>query len=141
MWWIYFNIGAERGSHRISHSDDPGRMARAVYTYFHMPIIAGIVVCAVADEITIAHPGGHTSLADAFVLLGGPALYLFGNVFFKRASAKYYPLSHLVGLGALAAVAPFASWMTPLMLGGATTAILVLVAVWETRSFAKGQPK
>jgi low temperature requirement protein LtrA len=137
MWWIYFNIGAERGSHHIAHSDDPGRLARAVYTYFHIPIIAGIVVCAVADEITIAHPGGHTDLADALVLLGGPALYLIGNVFFKRASAKYYPLSHLVGLGAFAVVAPFALWMTPLMLGSATTAILVVVAVWETRSFAK----
>ena len=137
MWWIYFNIGAERGSHHIAHSEDPGRMARAVYTYFHIPIIAGIVVCAVADEITIAHPGGHTSLADAFILLGGPAFYLFGNVFFKRASAKYYPLSHLVGLGAFAAVAPFALWMTPLMLGSATTAILVVVAVWETRSFSR----
>ena len=33
-------------------------------------------------------------------MFGGPALYLVGNVFFKRASAKYYPLSHLVGLGA-----------------------------------------
>jgi len=137
MWWIYFNIGAERGSHHIAHSDDPGRMARAVYTYFHIPIIAGIVVCAVADEITIAHPGGHMELADAIVLLGGPAMYLLGNVYFKRASAKYYPLSHLVGLGAFVAVAPFALWMTPLMLGTATTAILIAVAVWETRSFAR----
>jgi low temperature requirement protein LtrA len=113
-------------------------MARAVYTYFHIPIIAGIVVSAVADEITIAHPDGHTSAADAWVMLGGPALYLFGNVFFKRASAKYYPLSHLVGLGAFAAVAPFALWLTPLMLGAATTAILIVVAVWETRSFSRG---
>ena len=56
MWWIYFNIGAERGSHQIAHSEDPGRIARGVYTYFHIPIVAGIVVCAVADEMTIKHP-------------------------------------------------------------------------------------
>ena len=37
--------------------------ARAVYTYFHMPIVAGIVVCAVADEITISHPDGHVEPA------------------------------------------------------------------------------
>ena len=91
MWWIYFNIGAERGSREIAGSADPGRIARAVYTYFHIPIVAGIVVCAVADEITIAHPGGHLELPAALALLGGPALYLVGNVFFKRASAKYYP--------------------------------------------------
>jgi low temperature requirement protein LtrA len=121
MWWIYFNIGAERGSRQIASSADPGRVARAVYTYFHIPIVAGIVVSAVADEITIAHPGGHMELASAAALLGGPALYLTGNVFFKRASARYYPLSHLVGLGLLALLTPFAMTMTPLALGGATT--------------------
>jgi low temperature requirement protein LtrA len=136
MWWIYFNIGAERGTRQIVGSTDPGRVARAVYTYAHIPIVAGIVVCAVADEITIAHPVGHVHLPEALALLGGPALYLIGNVFFKRASAKHYPLSHLVGLGSLALLAPFALALTPLALGAATTAILVVVAVWETRSFA-----
>ena len=77
-------------------------------------------------------------LSSAFVLLGGPALYLAGNVFFKRASAKYYPLSHLVGLGLLVAIAPFAMLFTPLALGAATTAVLITVAIWETRSFASG---
>ena len=32
MWWIYFNIGAERGSRQIAGSADPGRVAGAVYT-------------------------------------------------------------------------------------------------------------
>ena len=107
-----------------------------MYTYFHIPIVAGIVVCAVGDEITIAHPVGHLELPAAIALLGGPALYLLGNVFFKRASAKYYPLSHLAGLGMLAAIAPFALLLTPLALGTATTVVLITVAVWETRSFA-----
>jgi low temperature requirement protein LtrA len=138
MWWIYFNIGAERGSREISGHADPGRYARAVYTYFHIPIVAGVVVSAVADELTIAHPGGHMELSAAAALLGGPALYLAGNIFFKRASAKYYPLSHLVGLGVLAGIAPFALLFTPLALGTATTAVLIMVAVWETRSFASG---
>jgi low temperature requirement protein LtrA len=138
MWWIYFNIGAERGTRQIVRSEDPGRVARAVYTYFHIPIVAGIVVCAVADEITIAHPLGHVHLAEALVLLGGPALYLIGNIFFKRASARFYPLSHLVGLGLLIALTPFALFLTPLALGAATTGVLIVVAIWETRSFAKG---
>jgi low temperature requirement protein LtrA len=141
MWWIYFNIGAERGSRVFASAEDTGRMARDVYTYFHIPIVAGIVVCAVADEITIAHPGGHLHLADALVLLGGPALYLAGNLLFKRASAQYYPLSHLVGLGMLLVLAPFALHMTPLEVGAATTGVLITVAVWETRSFARGTRK
>src|SRR6185369_10688903 len=103
--------------------------------YFHIPIVAGIVVCAVADEISIAHPEAPVELASAFTLLGGPALYLGGNVFFKRASAKYYPLSHLAGLGLLVLLAPVAGWMSALALGAATTGVLIVVAFWETRSF------
>jgi len=140
MWWIYFNIGAERGSREFAGAADPGRMARNVYTYFHIPIVAGIVVCAVADEITIAHPAGHLSPGAAAVLLGGPALYLAGNIYFKRASAKYYPLSHLAGLGLLAlvaAISPTVEHVTSLSLGVATSTILVIVAVWETLSFRK----
>jgi low temperature requirement protein LtrA len=137
MWWIYFNIGAERGSRQIASAADTGRVARNVYTFFHIPIVAGIVVCAVADEVTIAHPDGHMTLGDALVLAGGPALYLLGNVFFKRASARYYPLSHLAGLGMLVLLATVAMYMTPLMLGTATTVVLIVVAVWETRSFQR----
>jgi len=86
-------------------------------------------VCAVADEITIAHPGGHMEVSSAVVLLSGPALYLMGNLLFKRASANNYPLSHLVGLGLLVALAPFAMLMTPLALGTATTLVLVTGSV------------
>jgi low temperature requirement protein LtrA len=137
MWWIYFNIGAERGSRQFVGSADPGRIARAVYTYVHLPIVAGIVVCAVADELVIAHPDGHIEPAAAIAILGGPAIYLLGNVFFKRASARYYPLSHLVGLGVLAGLAPLSPLLSPLALGAATTAVLCMVAVWETRSLGR----
>ena len=48
-------------------------------------MVAGIIVTAVADELTIAHPGGHTSAATAAVILGGPALFLAGHALFKWA--------------------------------------------------------
>jgi len=135
MWWIYFNIGAERGSRHISASDDPGRLARLVYTYLHLPLVAGTIVAAVGDELVLAHPTGHTNVQTAAVLLGGPALYLIGNLLFKRASAKHFPLSHLMGLGLLALLVPAATVASPLMFSGATALVLVIVAIWETRSF------
>ena len=36
MWWIYFDIGAERGSRSIQQADDPGCTARLAYTYLHL---------------------------------------------------------------------------------------------------------
>ena len=73
MWWIYFTIGAERASHVISLSRDPGRLARSAYTYMHVPIVAGIVVAAVADELVLAHPGGDTNGFALPTIVGGPA--------------------------------------------------------------------
>ncbi len=52
MWWIYFDIGAERGSHRIAHAADPGRLARIAYTYIHLLIVAGMIVGAVAEGLS-----------------------------------------------------------------------------------------
>jgi low temperature requirement protein LtrA len=139
MWWIYFNIGVERGSHRIAAAADPGQLARAAYTYVHMLIIAGIVVCAVADEIVLTHPDGLVHLREAAVIIGGPLLYLVGNIFFKRASAAHLPLSHLVGVGLLAVLALLYTRMSPLVLGAATTCVLIVVATWETRSLQPAQ--
>lgn len=142
MWWIYFNIGAERASKRISNSSDPGALARLAYTYLHLPLVAGIIVCAVADELVLAHPEGHTDAKTAMVLLGGPGLYLLGNLLFKRATtANRRGLSHMVGLGLLAGLIPVSWVVSPLLLSAGTTLVLVMVAAWETVSFSRGPAK
>lgn len=134
MWWIYFDTGVKRGEELIANSDDPGRIARLSYTYIHLLIVAGIIVNAVADELVLSHPLGHAEPAAIAAILGGPALYLVGNIMFKRLLAAHMALSHLVGLGLLAALLPFSPWLPPLALGVGSTAILILVAVWETIS-------
>jgi low temperature requirement protein LtrA len=137
MWWIYFNIGAVRGSDSLAHHADPGRMARLAYTYLHLPIVAGIIVTAAADELVLAHPVGHADAMTVATILGGPALYLLGNMAFKRTTAVHLPLSHMVGLALLALLVPFATHIEPVMLSVASTAILLLVAAWETWSFRR----
>jgi low temperature requirement protein LtrA len=134
MWWVYFNIGAERASRHIAGSGDPGRVARLAYTYLHLPLVAGIVLAAVGDELVLAHPTGHTDAKTAAVLIGAPAIYLVGNLLFKRATAISPALSHMVGLGLLALLMPAAMLMEPLTLSVATTLVLVVVAAWETLS-------
>jgi low temperature requirement protein LtrA len=135
MWWLYFDIGAERAARLLARDKDPGRMARLAYTYFHIPIVAGIVVTAASDGMAVVQPVGDAGPGAVAALLGGPALYLFGNLLFKRASgAEHFPLSHLAGLGLLAAIAPFASNLSPLALSLAATGALVLVAAWELLS-------
>ena len=131
MWVVYFNIGAERSSRILAASDDPGRLARSGYTYLHIPIVAGIIFTAVGDELVLHHPAGHADTKTLAVILSGPALYLIGNALFKRLSAPYFPLSHMVGLGLLMLLIPAGAVATPLLLSAGTTIILIVVAVWE----------
>ena len=138
MWWLYFNIGQERGAQVIEHAEDPGRVARIAFTYAHIPIVAGIVVSAVAAELVIAHPTGRVGWGEAASILGGPALFLVGNLWFKGLTWRWPPLSHLVGLGLFAFAAFAVPWMSLLGLGTLALAILVLVAVWEWASLGAG---
>ena len=121
-------------------SSDPGRLARLAYTYLHIVLIAGIIVGAVADELVLSRPLHHTEPAIIAVILGGPALYLLGNILFKRATASRPALSHLVGLALLAGLGAVAQSLSPLLLGAAATLVLVLVAAWETWSLKGSAP-
>jgi low temperature requirement protein LtrA len=138
MWWIYFHIGAEAGSEELSRSSEPGRLARLAYTYLHMPIVAGIVVAAVADELVLKHPGGHSDLKTVTSAIGGPLLFLFGTMLFKHSFRGFLQLSHGIGIIALCVLAWFAGEMSPLMLSILTTAIMIVVATWETISLRPG---
>jgi low temperature requirement protein LtrA len=138
MWWIYFHVGAEAGSEQLSKSSEPGRLARLAYTYLHMPIVAGIIVSAVADELVLKHPGGHSDLKTVISAIGGPLLFLFGNTLFKHSFRGFLQLSHGVGIIALGVLAWFASGLSPLMLSILTTAIMIVVAMWESISLQSG---
>jgi low temperature requirement protein LtrA len=132
MWWVYFSIGADYARHRIEKSDDPGGLARLAYTYIHVLLVAGIIVTAVADELVLAHPvGHHADLPTVLAVVGGPALYLAGNLLFKWTIYGRAPLSHLGGLALLAVLSAVGPMLDPLPLGIATTLILIVVAIWE----------
>jgi low temperature requirement protein LtrA len=131
MWWIYFDTGAERGSRAVGEQRDPGRLARVAYTYLHMPIVAGIVMSAVGDKGLLEHPLDPVGWSDAATLLGGPALFLLGNFLFKNATSRRWPLSHVAGLGLLAAGLLAGEWLNVLGLSVWAVGVLAVVAALE----------
>jgi low temperature requirement protein LtrA len=134
LWWIYFHIGHVRASHAIERSSDPGRIARLSFTYLHIPLVAGVILAAASDEFLLAHPGGEASTEAAIALLGGPALFLLGNLLFKGATSGRLPLSHLVGLVLLGGLALTATGLATLTLGAVMATILIVTAIWERLS-------
>jgi low temperature requirement protein LtrA len=132
LWWVYFHRSADAGEEAMGRSGDPGRIARSAYTYSHLPIVAGIIVTAVGDELMLAHPTGHADLATAATVLGGPALFLAGHALFQYTVHRTASVSRLLAIVALAAVMPVAMALPPLLLGGLATVVVVAVAVLET---------
>jgi low temperature requirement protein LtrA len=139
MWWVYFHLGAEAGSEHIAQAEDSGRLARLAYTYLHLPIVAGIVVSAVGDELLLAHPMGHSGAKEMLSMIGGPLLYLVGVILFKYTIRGLLQLSHLVGIGLLVILMPFAHGLSPLALSTATTVIMLIVAAWEAISLGSSR--
>jgi low temperature requirement protein LtrA len=141
MWWVYFHIGHARGTHQIEHASDPGRIARLAFTYLHIPIVAGIVLSAVGSERAIAHPSDPAVLAEAASVVGGLALFLLGNGLFKWSTGRWFPLSHLIGLGLCAVLLVVGPYMSLLTANLAAAVILTLVAIQEHRSLrGEGMP-
>ena len=132
MWWIWFSKAHDAASEAIAGSDDTGRMARSAYTYAPILVVAGIVVTAVGDEMSLSHPRGVIDFPMAAVLIGGPMLFLIGAQAFKYAAFGLWSPSRLSGIAALAALAFAVPVLTPLGLAMCATTVLVGVGAWET---------
>jgi low temperature requirement protein LtrA len=129
LWWVYFVGYAEEAARTISRSVDPTRVARAGYAYAHAIMVAGVIVIAVAIELTMTEPRGDTSVATAAVILGGPALYLAGSTLFDLALTGHAPRSRLGAIVLLAALAPLAAVVEPLVLSSAAMLVVLALAI------------
>ncbi|MDM0116178.1 low temperature requirement protein A [Variovorax sp. J22R133] len=130
MWWMYFDTSSKDATHVIEHSKDPGAIG-AQFHYTHVILVAGIIVSAVADELVIADGSHHAQWNQIGALLGGPAIYLFGNALFKRVVYGFAPQSHMGGLVLLALLVFAAPHLTVFAVGSLTTLVMVGVAVFE----------
>jgi low temperature requirement protein LtrA len=135
MWWIYFSRSAEAGSEIIAGSRDPGRLGRSAYTYYHLPIVAGIIVAAVGDELTITHPTDTGTLVTTVVNVGGPLLYLVGHTLFKRTVFGMLPASRIVAPIVLLALIPLGLAVPNVVISAAATLVLWGVVGWEAWAY------
>ena len=141
MWWVYFDSGAKRAGEVMEREGaDAGRMGRDAYTYWHMPIVAGIVVTAVGDELILAHP--HAGVSDALLWTagGGTLLFLIGNAAFKWITVRnrFPPLSHGLGFLLLALSLALSGHLDALGFAMAMLGVLVATALWEWGSLNGG---
>ncbi len=131
LWWLYFGATAEHSRRHIAESEDPGRLARDAYTYLHVPIVAGVIVTAVGDELLLVHAGRPLTTGGIVMVLGGPILFLLGETLFRVrmiGSANAKRLSAIAVLGLLGILA---GKIAALGLVAIVAGVLVGLAIWE----------
>jgi low temperature requirement protein LtrA len=129
LWWIYFDRSADIAAEKIAESHNPGALARSAYTYLHAIMVAGIIVTAVGDELSIAHPTGDAHIEVVLVLAGGPALFLLGHLLFKFAVWRIISPQRVAAIGALLVLMLVGTIMPPVAVALIATAITLGVVV------------
>jgi len=109
LWWTYFDFtatAAERALRRAA-PETRGPLARDVFTFFHYPIVFGIILYAVAAKKTLADPSEPLSEAGRWALGLGLAFFLCGFVLARYRAIRRIAWERLAAaaLALLAAVA------------------------------------
>jgi low temperature requirement protein LtrA len=131
LWWLYFDQSAEAAAEKIARSDDPGRLGRSAYHLIHPVMVAGIIVSAAADDMVLSDPGQPASAAAAWMILGGPALFLAGHAAFKFVVWRVVSWPRLAGVAALALLALAVRAIPALALGACAAAVVIAVATTD----------
>jgi low temperature requirement protein LtrA len=126
FWLAYFDFFTIRVQQLLNDrsGDERTALARDVFTYLHLPMVAGIVLFAFAIETTLTHVDRHLATIPALGLCGGPALYLLAYV------ALRLRVTRTLGGGRLiAAIACAALWPVALVVP-ALLALTLVALVW-----------
>jgi len=126
FWLAYFDFFPIRARQLLTERSGVQRvaLARDVYTYLHLPMVAGIVLFAFAMRTTLAHVGDELATIPALGLCGGPALYLFAYVALRVRVARTLGRGRLI-----AAVACALLWPVALVVP-ALVALTLVAVVW-----------
>ena len=133
FWLAYFDFFQLRAEQLLRERRGLERvaLARDIFTYLHLPMVAGIVLFAFAAEVTLAHVGDELGTIPAFGLCGGPSLYLFSFVASAVARIPQLRPRRLVGAVAFSVLWPVAVAVPALLALALVTAVWVALHVYE----------
>jgi low temperature requirement protein LtrA len=131
LWWAYFGGDDDRAERALAAVPDERRAAVAVraFGYWHLPILLGIIVLAAGLKHAIGHAFEPLDTAHALLLAGGVAVFLAGDVGFRRTLR--------IGPGRLRAIAAALALATvPLGLGASAVLQLCFLGIVLVGSLA-----
>ncbi|HKW23423.1 MAG TPA: low temperature requirement protein A [Ktedonobacterales bacterium] len=132
LWWTYFDRDDERAREVMesASSDVRSHLALLGYWYTHLAMIAGVVLIATGVKEVVANDKESMTRAVWF-LASGLAIYLVGDVWFRRAMGIRPVVIRAVGSVvalAIGIIGPLGSGAASL---GAVTALAIVIVVIE----------
>jgi low temperature requirement protein LtrA len=134
LWWAYFDftaVAAERSLRRAT-GHRRGQLARDVFTYFHFPMVLGIIFYAFAAKEALEHPLDPLSKAGRWALGLGIALFLSGFVLARFRVIRRVAWERIAAAGLALAAAMVLRRADAIVTLGVVVAILVLSVAVET---------
>jgi low temperature requirement protein LtrA len=146
QWWAYFDVVALFATRHLEQAE-PGReqneMARDSYSYLHLPMVAGIVLVALALKKTLGEVDEPLKTVPTVALLGGLAIYLLAHVAFRYRNVHTLSRQRLLLAVVYLALVPVAIAVEPgsLVLAAFATALFCAVMAYETIRFADARAR
>jgi low temperature requirement protein LtrA len=133
LWWAYFDVVALVAERKLSELSgvEQASLARDTYSYLHLPMVAGIVLFALALKRTLAHVGADLETVPAVALCCGPALYLLAHDAMRYRTSRTFNSRRVLAVLALFALLPAAFSLPALAALSGVAAVCIALVAWE----------
>lgn len=138
LWWVYFHLsGALLGAalDAVANRAALGRIAGAA----HVVMVFGVIATAIGYEVVQQHATERPYPVWMAVILGGPALFLYGRIRLEWVVFNRLSRRRVVGIVTLVLLTVPLAFTTALTASIAAAAVLLGVAVADARH-AAGRP-
>ncbi|MFG3341589.1 low temperature requirement protein A [Glycomyces sp. NPDC048151] len=115
---LYFDVRAVQADDDKAHGGHP--LALALMATGGLTVIAGVA-------LVLTDPWGNADAATIAAVLGGPALFLLGDLAARRAASGRVAVSRILALASLAVIALIAFALPALVLAALALAVLLLL--------------
>jgi low temperature requirement protein LtrA len=141
LWWAYFDVWALITETRFREARGHSRIliARDVYSYLHLPMIAGVVLIALGIKKTIGDVDEPLKTAPAVALFGGVALYYVGHIGIRWRMTHTLFRGRLVALVVSLALIPVGTEVDALVAMALAAGVTSAVIAYEAARYAEAR--
>jgi low temperature requirement protein LtrA len=141
IWWSYFDWVVFVSQARLAEATGPARaaLARDLYSYLHLPMIAGIVLFALGLKTTLADVNGSLAAIPALGLSGGVALYLLAHTATRLRIGGGWGHGRPIATILLMGLLPLVGRISALSALGLVAAVCAALIAYEAIRYSEGR--